>query len=371
VSRNLDATLAGALSAGLIQPAVLVMLTLQSGVEYVWSGIGDLVWNGITFKGVGTLGSIGPIGEGSAVKADGTTVTLSGIGLSSVDLPNPPVTPPTLSPPAGQSVAWAYATIPPVESVFSNPPDLGNFGLGCSGAASGGLTSGSLAVTNGQSVGGPNLVGLTWSGFFQPPEIPLGALITGVYPVVNVSAVEAGGFEAINCVPGIGAAQPLAGGSPPGTGLFVGATLGTVVGGVTFEAIVQNSLEGAASLFVNIAFLGLAVYYEGTPQTKTSLLYEALQDIRMGAPAKIWYGLRSNGAFLGTPYLIFSGTVDKPTLKTSAITSAIVIALENRLVNLQRPNARRYTAADQHLYYADDSAFNWVEILNDMALVWG
>ena len=48
----------------------------------------------------------------------------------------------------------------------------------------------------------------------------------------------------------------------------------------------------------------------------------------------------------------------------------IALKLENRLVNLQRANMRRYTAADQNLYYPGDTAFNWVEILNDQALKW-
>ncbi len=32
---------------------------------------------------------------------------------------------------------------------------------------------------------------------------------------------------------------------------------------------------------------------------------------------------------------------------------------------------RRYTTSDQMYYYPDDSGFNWVETLNDIALLWG
>lgn len=367
MSRNLDSTLAAALSDGLIQPVILVQLTLNSGVERVWSGVGDLVWDGKTFSGVGNLGSIGAIGEGSAVKADGTTVTLSGIGLSQFDIPGLVPTPPDppFMPPAGQSVAWSYATVRPAPDIFSNPANIFNAMLGCSGSATGGLTSGSLSMTNGQSILFPgqfNSVGLDWAGYLLPPEIPTGAIITGVYPVAQTT-VQAGGFMEISCSgPNGTVVVPLMGGAGPNMGIF---------GGQIFQAIVQNSVPGAATLSLGIGFIGLAIYYKGVPKTKTSLLYEALQDIRAGAPAKIWFGLMSSGSFLGTPYLIFSGTVDKATLKASAQTMSITVALENRLVNLQRPSARRYTAADQHLYFPTDSAFNWVEILNDMALVWG
>jgi len=77
------------------------------------------------------------------------------------------------------------------------------------------------------------------------------------------------------------------------------------------------------------------------------------------------------GAIIGAPYLIFSGAVDKPSVEISDQTMSITLALENKLVNLQRPSQRRYTAADQHIAYPDDMGFNWVEILNDIALRWG
>lgn len=79
MSRNLDPALAAAVQSGLIQPAILVQLTFRSQTQYVWSGIGPLIWNGLTFKGVGSLGSVGAITEGTEVNADGTSVTLSGI----------------------------------------------------------------------------------------------------------------------------------------------------------------------------------------------------------------------------------------------------------------------------------------------------
>lgn len=372
MTRNLDPTLAAGLSAGLIQPVVLVSLTLNSGVENVWSGIGDLVWNGITFSGVGNLGSIGPIGEGSAVKADGTTVTLSGIGLSSIDVPVGPFTPPTLTPPAGQSIAWSYATTWPSPGGFENAPNLVNGGLGVFGSISGSRTTASISLTNGQTVlfpGQSNSIGGLWSGFQMPPEIPTGAIIKAVRPVVTVTAIgQAGGQQVIQSSGHPGTNLPPLG--FPVVGTTVGGDIGPL-SGISIEALLGNTAIGPAAFVLEISFVGIAVYYEGEPQSKTSLIYEALGDIRPGAPAKIWYGLMSGGAFLGTPYLIFSGQVDKPTLKTGVETSSITIALENRLVNLQRPNARRYTAADQRLYFPTDSAFNFVEILNDMALVWG
>jgi hypothetical protein len=48
----------------------------------------------------------------------------------------------------------------------------------------------------------------------------------------------------------------------------------------------------------------------------------------------------------------------------------IALALENKLSNLSRANMRRYTNADQQLYYPGDTFFQSVESLNDQALLW-
>ncbi len=182
--RNLGAALATAASAGLIRPAVLAAIAFRSGVSYAWSGTGSLVYAGNTYLGVGSLGTIGTISEGTEVEAKGTTIGLSGI-------------------------------------------DLG-------------------------------------------------------------------------------------------------------------------------------------------------LLGSCLADIQVGAPATLSLALLDpNGAMLGVPYPLYAGTVDKAPIEIGAETISIALALENRLTNLQRASNRRYTAADQALAYPTDMAFNWVEILSDIALRWG
>jgi hypothetical protein len=101
-----------------------------------------------------------------------------------------------------------------------------------------------------------------------------------------------------------------------------------------------------------------------------ALLDDTLNDIQVGAPALVSMGIFSEGAILCT-YVLFGGTVDKPMTTLGPDAMTIALALETRLANLQRPTNRRYTAADQRSYYPDDSAFDWVELLNDIALLWG
>ncbi len=184
--RDIDPVLLAALSAGYCEPVHLLMLTFRSATRYVWSGVGDLVWGGNTFLGVGSLGALGDVKESSEVTADGTSVSLSGI----------------------------------------DPTDLG----------------------------------------------------------------------------------------------------------------------------------------------------ESLTDIQLGAPAARWLGAVQPGTrtLIGTPYPLFVGQVDKPSIYTGPEKISISLALESRMINHARASNRRYTAADQHANgYPDDIAFNWVEIMNDIALVWG
>lgn len=184
MSRNLPAPMLSGITSNFIRPALMADLTFASGTQYVWTGPADLPYNGNTYRGIGSLGSIGSVTEGTQVRADGTTVSLSGID--------------------------------------------------------------------------------------------------------------------------------------------------------------------------------------------PALLSDSLNDIQVGAPAVLYFILvDATLNIIGTPYIIFSGKVDKPTINPGLDTFTISLALESPLTNLQRPNARRYTSADQRVYYPDDTGFAWVELLNDIALRWG
>jgi hypothetical protein len=183
MARDLDSLLQSAITSGLIQPAFFCVLTFRSATRYVWSGVGEIVVDAQTYVGVGSLGKIGSVVEGIEVKADGTTLTLSGID-----------------------------------------------------------------------------------------------------PV---------------------------------------------------------------------------------------LLNESLEDIQPGLPATLAFGNMSNGVLIGRPYQLFAGTMDVPSVTVGTDTISITLALETTMLDLSRPSMRRYTSADQRLYFPTDCGFSWVEPLNDQALGWG
>ncbi|UWZ84660.1 hypothetical protein [Occallatibacter riparius] len=74
-----------ALSAPVLRCAVLASLEFASETIYVWTGLGDLVWSGMTFKGIGDLSSIEGISEDSNVEAKGVKIGLSGISSERVN----------------------------------------------------------------------------------------------------------------------------------------------------------------------------------------------------------------------------------------------------------------------------------------------
>lgn len=82
MARNLDSSFAAQLAAQGWAVAIFAQLTFTTGPQYVWSGPGPFVWNGITWTGVGSLGQIGEIAEDVQVNAQGTSVSLSGIDLT-------------------------------------------------------------------------------------------------------------------------------------------------------------------------------------------------------------------------------------------------------------------------------------------------
>jgi len=184
MSRNVNVALLAEMAKPQICPVVLVSITFKTGTRYVWSGPGPLVWNGNTFLGVGSLGSIGAINGGMEVAANGTSVTLSGIDLA--------------------------------------------------------------------------------------------------------------------------------------------------------------------------------------------LLGESMTDIQIGASAQIWFGaVVIPNTMIGTPYRVFRGTVDQPSVSVDKDKVSITLALETRMFDLQRSQQKRYTAGEQNLKYPNDSGFDWVEALSAQALRWG
>ena len=76
--RQMSAAMLSAIQSQSIAPALFLTATFQTGPIYVWSGYGQIVWNGQTWLGMGSLGNVSMIEEGVNVQARGITLSLSG-----------------------------------------------------------------------------------------------------------------------------------------------------------------------------------------------------------------------------------------------------------------------------------------------------
>jgi hypothetical protein len=77
--RTIPAGTSDALLAPQLTPIGLVELQFGSGTVRLWTGFGDLPWNGFIWTGAGTLGRIGPMEETVESRASALELTLSSI----------------------------------------------------------------------------------------------------------------------------------------------------------------------------------------------------------------------------------------------------------------------------------------------------
>src|SRR5690348_17133335 len=91
-SRDLTATMAAAVQAAVVRPAIFYEGEFYSAGSpsaqflRLWTGMGDLVWNGYTWTGGGNLLAISPIEESTRIEALGFSVTLSGMPSALISL---------------------------------------------------------------------------------------------------------------------------------------------------------------------------------------------------------------------------------------------------------------------------------------------
>lgn len=86
MARDLTAGFITEISAQQLQAALLAAFEFDSGTTRVWSGYGNVTWDGNTYTGVGDLGSVENITESEEIKANGTSVTLTGVPSAAVSL---------------------------------------------------------------------------------------------------------------------------------------------------------------------------------------------------------------------------------------------------------------------------------------------
>lgn len=104
----------------------------------------------------------------------------------------------------------------------------------------------------------------------------------------------------------------------------------------------------------------------------SSLIYTALTEHYQGRAAKLWLGVMdSTMALIADPYLLFGGRMDVMTSTDSGETASLTLAVENRLIDLNRSRERRYTDEDQKIDYPADTGLRYIAGLQDKTIQWG
>jgi hypothetical protein len=86
MTRELTQSIINNLEAAEVQPLFAVELYFDTQTLYMWTGIGDLVFNGITYIGTGQFLEISELRETAEISAKGATVSLSGIPSNLISL---------------------------------------------------------------------------------------------------------------------------------------------------------------------------------------------------------------------------------------------------------------------------------------------
>ena len=104
-----------------------------------------------------------------------------------------------------------------------------------------------------------------------------------------------------------------------------------------------------------------------------NLINLLLTELKIGAPANLYLGMFSLSpvALLADPIPVWAGRTDQPIIDVSATLGSISINCENRLLDLNRVSARRYTNDDQHMDYPQDRGMEFVYSIQEVIISWG
>jgi len=114
-----------------------------------------------------------------------------------------------------------------------------------------------------------------------------------------------------------------------------------------------------------ISAKGLNLVLSGIP---SSLLSLALTENYQNRGVKVYVGTITSGTVAS--YEAFSGRMDVMTLQESGESCTISLTAESRLIDLERPRIRRYTAEDQKLIDADDTGLDFINSLQEAKFEW-
>ena len=118
----------------------------------------------------------------------------------------------------------------------------------------------------------------------------------------------------------------------------------------------------------DVRAVGITVSLSGMPASVISLV---LGQARQGLPLTIYVAaMDAAGAIIATPYRSYQGRLDVPTIEDGGETGIVAIAYENRLIDLERPRARRWTHEDAQIDHPTERGFEYISGLANREVYW-
>lgn len=137
------------------------------------------------------------------------------------------------------------------------------------------------------------------------------------------------------------------------------------IGGITHLGTGQILSLSEVEETSDISARGITVVMTGLDPSILSL---ALSEPYQGRVATLSLGVDEDYTEVTE---IFSGYMDTMDIDYGGETCSVKMTIENKLIDLERPRAQRYTSAYQKSLYPNDKGFDFVEGLQDQQFYWG
>lgn len=155
---------------------------------------------------------------------------------------------------------------------------------------------------------------------------------------------------------------------PSGIARFNSSPADIVIGGQTFLGVGALGSISAAEEGVELRSYGMTVGLTGVPREAVAL---ALGQAYQGRGGTVWEVPLDPATWqpVSDPIVIFRGRMDQMDI-TLGERAEVVVRLENRLTDWERPKLRRYTDVDQRRRDPNDGSFRFLPATTEKEIIW-
>jgi hypothetical protein len=144
-----------------------------------------------------------------------------------------------------------------------------------------------------------------------------------------------------------------------------------VYGGLTYSGIGDQMGMSAIEETEHTQANGVSFTLNGIPSANVSSIFNQDYRNRVCTVQLALFASLTATTPITAPAVMFVGRMDQALMDDDGETATINLTAESRLIDLQRPRARRYTDEDQQAVYSGDLGLEYVAGLQDKELMWG